>query len=65
MEFSEKIKDVRSQLGVSQEKLAKLLDVSFSTVNRWEGRKAKPNLTAIKIIKEFCLKHDVYYAGIE
>lgn len=27
--------------------------------------KAKPNLNAMKNIKEFCLKNDVDYAGVE
>lgn len=39
--------------------------MAFSTVNRWEGGKAKPNLNAMKNIKEFCLKNDVDYAGVE
>jgi len=34
-------------------------------VNRWEGGKAKPNLNAMKNIKEFCLKNDVDYSGVE
>ena len=39
--------------------------MAFSTVNRWEGGKAKPNLIAMKNIKEFCLKNDIDYAGVE
>ena len=39
--------------------------MAFSTVNRWEGGKAKPNLNAMKNIKEFCLKYDVDYTGVE
>lgn len=36
MSFSEKIKQVRSQLKMSQEDLAHELGVSFATINRWE-----------------------------
>ena len=39
--------------------------MAFSTVNRWEGGKAKPNLNAMKNIKEFCLEHDVDYSDVE
>lgn len=39
--------------------------VAFSTVNRWEGGNAKPNLIAMKNIKKFCLKNDVDYTGVE
>ena len=33
--------------------------------DRWEGGKTKPNLIAMKNIKEFCLKNDVDYSIIE
>lgn len=36
MTFPEKVITARYQLGLSQEKLAAKLGVSFSTVNRWE-----------------------------
>lgn len=39
--------------------------MTLSTVSRWEGGKAKPNLIAMKNIKEFCLKNDVDYTGVE
>ena len=39
--------------------------MAFSTVNRWEGGKAKPNLIAMKNIKEFCEKHNLLYEEIE
>ncbi len=29
--------EIRRALGLSQEKMARLLDVSFASVNRWEG----------------------------
>lgn len=42
------IRAIRAQLGVSQEKLAGELGVTFSTVNRWENGKSKPSPLAIK-----------------
>jgi len=46
----EEIRRYRRSLGWSQERLARELNVSFSTVNRWERGKAKPNGIAIKTL---------------
>jgi DNA-binding transcriptional regulator YiaG len=40
--FAETVKEVRQQLGLSQEELAHELGVSFSTINRWENSKTVP-----------------------
>jgi len=37
------VKELRVKLGLSQEGLARMLGVSFNTVNRWEAGKAKPS----------------------
>jgi len=44
--FTELVKDVRKQLGLSQEELAHALGVSFATVNRWENGKTVPSKLA-------------------
>lgn len=54
MKFSEEIKNIRKSVYLSQESFAKEIGVSFSTVNRWERGKAKPNYSAMKKIKSFC-----------
>ncbi len=46
------IKDIRVKLGVSQEKLAQLIGVSFGTINRWERGISKPSNLAMEKIKE-------------
>ena len=33
---------IRSKLGMSQEQMARLLGVSFASVNRWEGGHSSP-----------------------
>lgn len=63
MNFPEEIKKIRQCLFMTQENFAKEIGVAFSTVNRWEGGKAKPNLNAMKNIKEFCLKHDIDFSA--
>lgn len=52
--FPELIKDVRKQLGISQEDLAHALGVSFATVNRWENGKTSPSKLARKSFDNFC-----------
>lgn len=40
MDFGSVVKQVRKELGLSQEQLARELGISFSTVNRWENGKS-------------------------
>ncbi|MBK1987276.1 helix-turn-helix transcriptional regulator [Sphaerospermopsis aphanizomenoides BCCUSP55] len=47
------LKDLREAAGLSQEQLARQLDVSLSTVRRWEKGKVEPSLTREKWVK-FC-----------
>lgn len=65
MRFPEEIKRLRQRSFMTQEEFAKELKVAFSTVNRWESGKTKPNLSAMKNMKEFCLSHDIEYTSIE
>ena len=65
MSFSEEIKKVRQHCFLSQEAFARELNVSFSSVNRWEGGRAKPNLVAMKNLKEFCNSHDMDFNALE
>lgn len=45
------IKEIRGQLGLSQEAFAAALGVSFATVNRWENDKAKPQKDRVNRIR--------------
>ncbi len=49
-------KEVRRQLSLSQEGLARELGVSFATVNRWENAQVKPSKLAMTQFEGFCLK---------
>lgn len=60
MEFKDKLILVRAKLNLSQEMLAKHLNVSYVTVNRWENQQSKPTKKALVTFSEFC-KHN----GIE
>jgi transcriptional regulator with XRE-family HTH domain len=53
------IKQIRADLGINQEQLAKLLGTSPITVNRWENSKTQPTQMAQKQIYELCKKHKI------
>ncbi len=65
MSFSEEIKSIRQHSFLSQEAFARELNVSFSSVNRWEGGRAKPNLVAMKNIKAFCERNSEDFSKLE
>lgn len=50
------IKEVRRQLDLSQEDLARSLGVSLATVNRWENGQSKPSKLAKAQFDMFCDK---------
>ena len=47
--FSERLKELRQDKGISQAKLAKDIGVSFSVVCYWETDRSEP--TAVNIVK--------------
>jgi len=53
------IKKIRNQLGITQEQLAHELDISFSTINRWENRHTSPSRLAKRRLLEFCKNSNV------
>src|SRR5436190_21812215 len=56
------IKEIRGQLGLSQEAFAAALGVSFATVNRWENDKAKPQKDRINRIRAMLGERDERFA---
>jgi transcriptional regulator with XRE-family HTH domain len=54
--FSAVVKEVRKQLGLSQEGLARELGVSFATVNRWENDKTAPSKLVRVRFDAYCKK---------
>ena len=45
-DLSEKLKKLRKKMGWAQEDLARRIEVSLSTVQRWESKGAKPTRLA-------------------
>ena len=50
------VRKLRERLGLTQEKFAAKLGVTFPTINRWENGKAKPSPLALQRIEELLLE---------
>ncbi len=59
MSFSNDIKQLRQKSLLSQQDFAEQLGVSYTTVNRWETGKTKPNYKTLNLINDFCKKHGI------
>jgi putative transcriptional regulator len=46
------IRELRERTGLTQEKFAARLGVTFPTINRWENGRAKPSPLAMQRIEE-------------
>lgn len=54
MVFSSVVKKVRLELKLSQQQLAQALNVSYTTINRWENGHVEPSNLAQKSFFDFC-----------
>lgn len=62
MTFGEQVKEARKQMQLSQMAFAKKLNVSYSTLNRWENNTFMPNYKAQKRFEEFCAENDISFS---
>ncbi len=51
-DISRLVRELRERTGLSQEKFAARLGVTFPTINRWENGKANPSPLGLKQIEE-------------
>ena len=65
MELPEKVRFVRDKLKISQEDLARALNVSYATINRWENSKTKPTRMALAVFYDYCEKHGINFVENE
>ena len=63
MDFSKRCFEVRMKLNLSQEMLARKLDVSFATVNRWENGKSAPQKLVMYRFEQFCKENGIILEG--
>ena len=52
-DFGERVRRLRSALGLSQSELAEQIDVALPTVHRWEAGKSTPRPTAMRSFADF------------
>lgn len=65
MQLAKALKILRRKTFMTQERFAKELCVTVSTINRWEHEKSRPNLTAMKNIKLYCEKTGQRFDSVE
>ena len=61
MKFNEKVIFVRVKLNISQNKLADLLCVSLTTINRWRNEKVESTRKDKLLFKEFCRVRNILF----
>lgn len=59
MELDEILKSIRKELNISQEQFARDLNVSFTTLNRWENNRTTPSRLAKMRIIDYCNEKNV------
>ena len=65
MVFKDKLLYVRIKLNISQTELAEKLNVSFSTINRWETGKILPNRKAKLALEIFAKENNINFVEVE
>lgn len=53
MNIGKKIKELRKQMGITQEQLAESIGVSFQAVSKWENNIALPDITLVPVIANY------------
>ena len=53
LEFNEKLKELRSSRGLTQEELAEALFVSRTAISKWESGRGYPSIDSLKEISSF------------
>ena len=62
---ADRLKEIRTELKLSQEKFGKILSVSQDTVSLWENGKSLPSVeTVIELCKRYGVSAD-YVLGLE
>ncbi len=62
MNYGKMIILIRGKLNITQEELAKKLNISFATVNRWENNHTVPSKRYICILEEICKEHSIQWS---
>ncbi len=59
IDYQKAVKDLRDKLNMTQAEFAKMLGVSFTSINRWENGQNRPTTTVRKQIVELCKENNI------
>jgi DNA-binding transcriptional regulator YiaG len=59
MTYGDQVRKLRDKLILSQSEMAKMLGVTFATVNRWENGKHQPSIRQKRAIRDLCIKNGI------
>jgi DNA-binding transcriptional regulator YiaG len=59
MKLDEILKVIRKKLNISQEQLARDLNVSYTTLNRWENNRTNASRLAKVAMMEYCKQNGI------
>lgn len=63
--FAERLKELRNEKGISQIKLAKFINVSDASINRWEKDLNSPSIESIIELCKFFECSSDYLIGLQ
>ena len=63
-EIGKLVRSLRLEAGLTQEKLASELGVTFPTVNRWENNRATPSPLAVEKIEKMLRRRGRAQSGV-
>lgn len=64
MNFNDKVFQLRMQLNISQETLARDLGVCYATVNRWENGSSIPRPQQVYAFNNYCKKNNIVFEEV-
>lgn len=53
MKFQDRLRELRLERGVTQEQIAKLVNMSKMAVSHWERGNSEPSIEQLKILADF------------
>ena len=59
IDYQKAVKDLRDKLIMTQAEFAKMLGVSFTSINRWKNGQNRPTTTVRKQIVELCKEKNI------
>jgi len=65
MKLTEVLKEIRKRTGDTQQSLANALNVSFSTINRWETGRNEPTPLAMNGLRAYCQSRGIDFTEFE